>query len=206
VVGQTHSWTIANSHFKGPVWTYSTPGPSFQLHHIPTPDGTIHDGLMERVTAIDASGVRDNGMIMCITKGVRPINCRIRECRVARAMGGDSGLSMQSTHHSKAVSFSGTNYTEVSHLALHDSGAFQDESRGEGVLTFDDSDVMLPEYESTNEYHVLDSTFARNKAARGAAIGWFSIKARLVVQRCFFEVGCSLPLCFIVHAYCNCER
>jgi hypothetical protein len=88
----------------------------------------------------------------------------------------------------------GLNYTEVSHLALEDSGSFQDESRGEGVLFFSDSQVTLTEYESTNEYHVLDSTFARNKAARGAAIGWFCIKAQLAVERCLFEVGLGPPL------------
>jgi hypothetical protein len=101
---------------------------------------------------------------------------------------------MRSPTHARAGNIEGSNYTEIAYLTLEDSGAFQDGSRGEGVLTFKDDLVMLPEYESTNEYHVLDSTFARNKAARGGAIGFFSIKARLAVQRCLFEVGYVLSL------------
>ena len=136
---------------------------------------------------------------MCVSSGPRPINCRARQCRVARVTGSDSGLSAKSPWHSEIILFVGSNYTEVSQLALEDSGAFQDQSRGEGVLYFADTLVMAAEYESTNEYHVLDSTFARNQASLGAAIGWFSTKATLVVQRCFFEVGHS-PALYLAHA------
>ena len=118
---------------------------------------------------------------------------------------------MRSQQHSTVVTLSGANYSEVSQLALEDSGAFQNESRGEGVLKFSDQYVALAEYKSTNEYRVLDSTFARNKAARGAAIGWFSTKAQLAVHRCSFEVGatkfvCTVRLVLKVHAFCNSVR
>jgi hypothetical protein len=58
VVGQRHSWTVANSHFEGPVWTFSGVGVIFGLHVVFEPDGTIHDGLMERVTVIDGHACR----------------------------------------------------------------------------------------------------------------------------------------------------
>jgi hypothetical protein len=191
VAGQSHTVTVANSHFEGPMWTYSTAGPVFCLHLTYTRDGANYDSLMERVTQIDAQSDNCPGALACCSSGARPINCRIRECRVARVTGTDSGLGNPPNNraHSTVILLVGTNYSAISHLALEDSGAFQDETRGEGVLLFEDEIVMLPEYESTNEYHVLDSTFARNKAARGAAIGWFSSKAQLVVQRCWFEVS-----------------
>jgi hypothetical protein len=199
VVGQTHSWTVANTHVEGPGWMYAGTGPLFGLHLVYTPDGTIHNALMERVTVLDVQGAINVNAIGCLTTGARPINCWIRECHVASATGADSTLDSQLTAHSQVVKIEGTNYSEILHLTIEDSGAFQDESRGEGVLTFTDEVVILPEYESTHEYHVLDSTFVRNKATRGAAIGWFSSKARLVVQRCLFEVGYGSPCARSVH-------
>jgi hypothetical protein len=195
VAGQRHSWTVANSHFEGPMWSFAAIGVCFLVHvhsNLGTTDGTIHDALAERVTVIDAKGDLDNGAILCHSAGARPLNCRIRGCHVARVMGAYTGLSMRSPLHSTTVTLTGCNYSEVSQLALEDSGAFQDESFGEGVLHFADSYVALAHFQSTNEYRVLDSTFVRNKAARGAAIGWVSIKARLTVQQCSFEVRYSL--------------
>jgi hypothetical protein len=198
VVGQRHSWMVANSHFEGPTRTYNVRGPMFMMDTIDDsrwiPDGTIHDGLMEWVTVIDGQSDTGSLAIQRVSTGARALNCRLHGCRVARVTGADSGLYLQSIEHSQAITFDGANYSEVSHLTIEDSGAFQDDSRGGGVLAFSDKNVMFVEHESTNEYHVLDSTFARNKAARGAAIGWYSTTARLVVQRCFFQVCFGQPL------------
>jgi hypothetical protein len=188
VVGQRHTWTLANSHFEGPVGTYSNPGPLFGTHLAYTPDGANYDTLMERVTVFDVHGHLATGSGY-LSAGARSLNCKIRESRVANATALDSNLDARTKDHSVCLAFLGCTNVEVSHLTLEDSGAFQDESRGEGVLVFSDELTIRPEYYSTNEYHVLDSVFARNQAARGAAIGWFSSKARLVVQRCLFEVG-----------------
>jgi hypothetical protein len=104
---------------------------------------------------------------------------------VARAVAVE-GAQMATQSHGGTVYVSTATSLEISRLTLEDSGSFVDQSRGTGVLRFNE---FFGELGSGIEYRVVDSRFVHNQAARGGAIGVLSYEIEVAIQRCIFEVG-----------------
>jgi hypothetical protein len=189
VQGRRNTYVIANSHFDaGGLWSYAIGGPFVSTFYAPTADGTIHDGLFERVTVVDITADGSPGAIACFSIGLRETHCAIRECRVARAVAVE-GAQQASESHAVAVFASGAETMEVSRLTLEASGSFVDQSRGEGAMLVG---TWGGTYDFVPTSLIRDSKFLRNQAAYGGAISVLgSDEADVVVERCFFEVGAS---------------
>jgi hypothetical protein len=188
VQGRRNTYTVANSHFDGDGgWVYAAGGPMIGTHSSETADGTIHEGLFERVTVVDVKADSQPSAISCTGNGLRETHCVIRECHVARVVGVE-GSQMASVWHASAVWSSSATTSEISRLTLAASGSFVDGSRGAGALQFTDSS-SLTGYRLNTEHRVVDSTFVHNQAASGGAIAILCVEIQVAVWRSFFEVG-----------------
>jgi hypothetical protein len=186
VQGRRSTSTIANSHNDaGGAWTYQTPGMTMGTMFATTADGTIFEALFERVTAVDMNSAAPYAF-HCNSNGLQETHCVQRECRIARVVGVEDALQTEFTH-SVAVAILSPTTAEISRLTLQASGSFIDQSRGNGVLLFNDAHALTA-FPPNTEYRVVDSKFVNNQAAYGGAIAILCEDVQVVVQRCFFEV------------------
>jgi hypothetical protein len=167
-------------------------GININTQSVPTADGTIHEAIIQRVTVVDLIADWATGAICCTSNGLRDFHCLIRECHVARTLGVDGG-NLASVEHATAVLSKSPATIEISRLILEGSGSFMDQSRGVGALHFGD-DRSMTGYRPNTEHRVVDSKFVNNQAPYGGAIGVLCFRVKIVVKRCFFEVGAPISV------------
>jgi hypothetical protein len=193
VEGRRNTYMVTNSHVDGGgvPRSYSISGIVVATNNAVFADGSIYEAIFERVTVVDIDSLQLASPLFCGGNGLVKTHCLIRDCHVARVVGIKSDLEsdkIYSDWHSIAISIWNPSTIEISRLTLEDSGSFADGSRGTGALTFfDEGDVTG--YPPSTEWHVVDSIFLNNQAARGGAIGVNCYEVEIIVQRCFFEVG-----------------
>ena len=76
------------------------------IHSATTVDGTIHEAIFKRITAVDIETANFPSAIMCASNGLRDTHCAIHECHVARTVGEREadGTVTASNYHSFVIS------------------------------------------------------------------------------------------------------
>jgi hypothetical protein len=189
VQGRREALTIANSHVDGgDGWSLQGGGFLAGTMYATTADGTFHEYLWERVTVVHINAAAAPLGIMCHGNGLQDTHCMVRDCHIARVVGVEDAVHTTSYGHTIAIQTAHTNSGSLSRLTLEASGSFVDRSHGQGVLMFH-SAGRLTAYPPDAEFRVADSKFLHNQAAYGGAIGVMCDEIKVIVQRCYFEVG-----------------